>query len=71
MTPEVVACRPDDDVTDAEQLTGKRQKSRMLVTDENGRLVGVISLSDIAQVEEASRASETMRQVTHREARPH
>ena len=50
---------------------GKRQKSRMLVTDENGRLVGVISLSDITQVEEASRASETMRQVTKREARPH
>jgi len=29
----------------------------------------VISLSDIAQVEESSRASETMRQVTEREAR--
>ena len=48
---------------------GKRQKSRMLVTDENGRLVGVISLSDITQVEEASRATETMRQVTDRDAR--
>jgi len=71
MTPEVVACRPDDDVTNAEQLMGKRQKSRMIVTDENGRLVGVISLSDIAQVEEGLRASETMRQVTEREARPH
>ena len=71
MTAEVVACRPDDDVTEAEQLMGRRQKSRMIVTDENGRLVGVISLSDIAQVEEGLRASETMRQVTEREARPH
>ena len=26
MTREVVACRPDDDVTDAEQLMGRRQK---------------------------------------------
>jgi hypothetical protein len=32
---------------------------------------GGFSLSDIAQVEEGSRASETMRQVTDREARPH
>jgi CBS domain-containing protein len=71
MTREVVSCRPDADVRDAEQLMGTRQKSRMIVADEGGRLVGVISLSDIAQVEEGSRASETMKQVTDREARPH
>ena len=71
MTREVVACRPDADVRDAEQLMGTRQKSRMIVADEDGRLVGVISLSDIAQVEEGSRASETMKQVTDREVRPH
>src|SRR5437588_12810317 len=62
MTPEVVACRPDDDVTNAEQLMGSRQKSRIICTDKDGRLAGVISLSDIAQVEEGSRASETMKQ---------
>ena len=71
MTREVIACRPGDDVTRAEQLMGKHQKSRIICTDENGRLIGVISLSDIAQVEEASRASQTMKQVTKREARPH
>jgi len=43
----------------------------MIVTDENGRLVGVISPSDIAQIEEVSRASQTMKQVTERGARPH
>src|SRR5438093_13036996 len=32
MTPGVVSCRPDDDVTDAEQPTGDRKKSRMIVT---------------------------------------
>jgi len=71
MTREVIACRPGDDVTRAEQLMGKHQKSRIICTDENERLIGVISLSDIAQVEEASRASQTMKQVTEREARPH
>ena len=49
---------------------GKHQKSRMICTDQEGRLLGVISLSDIAQVEEPSRASQTMKQVTEREARP-
>ena len=71
MTREVIACRPDDDVRRAEQLMGRHHKSRMICTDEEGRLLGVISLSDIAQVEEASRASQTMKQVTEREARPH
>ena len=70
MTREVISCRPDDEVTRAEQLMGKHQKSRMICTDQEGRLLGVISLSDIAQVEEPSRASQTMKQVTEREARP-
>ena len=43
----------------------------MIVTDEEGCLLGVISLSDIAQIEGASRASQTMRQITDREARPY
>ena len=71
MTREVVACRPGDDVRRAEELMGKQHKSRMIVADEDWRLLGVISLSDIAQVEDASRASQTMKQVTEREARPH
>lgn len=71
MTREVVACRPEDDVRRAEELMGKQHKSRMIVADEQWRLLGVISLSDIAQVEDASRASQTMKQVTEREARPH
>jgi CBS domain-containing protein len=71
MTREVVACRPGDDVRRAEELMGKQHKSRMIVADEEWRLLGVISLSDIAQVEDAPRASQTMKQVTEREARPH
>src|SRR5881296_2422204 len=33
MTREVIACRPDDEVTRAEQLMGKHHKSRMICTD--------------------------------------
>jgi CBS domain-containing protein len=71
MTREVVACRPEDDVRRAEKLMGDNQKSRIVCTDEQGRLLGVISLSDIAQHEnEQQRIADTMRRVTTREARP-
>lgn len=68
MTCEVVACKPMDDVHDAEQAMGQHQKSRIMCLDDDGRLVGVISLSDIAQHEDGERAARTMRQVTYREA---
>jgi CBS domain-containing protein len=68
MTKEVVACRPSEDVSKAEQLMGKNQKSRILCVDDSGKLVGVISLSDIAQ-RDGGRVAQTMRDVTAREAR--
>jgi CBS domain-containing protein len=70
MSREIIACRPEDDVRKVEQLMGENRKSRMLCLDESGRLVGVISLSDIAQYEDAGPAARTMREVTGREARP-
>src|SRR5262249_17744499 len=68
MTREVVSCRPADDLTRAQELMSSRKKSRMLVTDEGGRLLGVISLSDIAQ-HDGGRAAETLKQVAGRESR--
>jgi len=67
MTSEVVACRPDEDVRQAEERMRKAQKSRIMCTDAEGRVVGVISLSDIAQVETDREVTETMRAVTARE----
>ena len=69
MTREVVCCRPDDDLEDAEKLMGKNQKSRIVVIDAGGALVGVISLSDIAQREVGPKASQTLREVSQREVR--
>jgi len=69
MSREVVTCRPKDDVRDAERLMAKNHKSRIVCVDEEGRLAGVISLSDIAQHERGGRASETLRGVSEREAR--
>jgi CBS domain-containing protein len=69
MTREVIACRPQDDIQRAEQLMAQHAKSRIMCLDDTGKLVGVISLSDIAQFEDAARAVETLRQVSEREMR--
>ena len=65
MTGEVVACSPRDSLETALQLMAENHKSRIMCLDEEGRLVGVISLSDIAQL--VGDASETLRQVSDRE----
>jgi CBS domain-containing protein len=69
MTNEVVCCRVTDDLGRAEDLMALHKKSRILVTNEEGFLEGVLSLSDIAQVEDARRTAKTIREVTSREAR--
>ncbi len=69
LTREVIACRPEDDLHKAEQLMAAHHKSRIMCVDENDVLVGVISLSDIAQRESGTRASRTLREVSEREAR--
>jgi CBS domain-containing protein len=68
MTEEVVCCRPEDDLAEAERLMATRQKSRIVVTDENGTLRGVISLSDVAARDTATRAAVTLKNVATREA---
>ncbi len=68
MTREVVGCNPKDDLREAEQLMAKHHKSRIMCLDGGGRLQGVISLSDIAQREQAN-AWQTLRQISEREAR--
>jgi len=52
MPGELVACRPSDDVERARELMESSRKSRIICTGTDGRLVGVISLSDLAQVDD-------------------
>jgi|SRR5687767_5512078 CBS domain-containing protein len=69
LTEECIACGPDDDLRKAEELMGRNHKSRIMCIDSDGRLVGVISLSDIAQREKGDKAAQTLREVSEREAR--
>jgi CBS domain-containing protein len=48
MTPEVVACRDTDDIADAARTMQLAQLRRLVVVDQQGRLVGIVSLGDIA-----------------------
>ncbi|HYD39416.1 MAG TPA: CBS domain-containing protein [Anaeromyxobacter sp.] len=68
MTEEVIACRPEDDIQDAQLAMAENHKSRIICCDEEGRLLGVISLSDVAE-HAPDTASETLRDVSEREAR--
>ncbi len=48
MTLEAVTCQPDDAVEDALEIMGRRQIRRLPVVDEDGLLVGIVTLADIA-----------------------
>jgi CBS domain-containing protein len=48
MTPEVVSCCEDQDVQTAAQLMATRQLRRLPVLDHAQRLVGILSLADLA-----------------------
>jgi CBS domain-containing protein len=71
MTPEAVSCRPDDDVTRAEQLMRLNQISRILCIDDEGQIAGVISLADISQYEVDTEAGKVLAEVKGSEAHVH
>ena len=70
MTGAVVACRTDDDVRKAQALMAEHHKSRIIVLEAEGRVAGVISLSDLADRIDGPGAAQTMRAVSQREVLP-
>ncbi len=69
MTRELLTCLATDDVERAEALMRARHKNRIIVVDPDGRLAGVMSLTDIAEHEDDARAMRTIRGVLARELR--
>lgn len=49
MARQVMSCRPEDDILDAENVMRRAQLRRLPVTDANGRLLGMLSINDIAR----------------------
>jgi CBS domain-containing protein len=68
MTRAVVSCRDSDDLAVAEQRMIQHRVSRVVVEDGEGRLCGIISLSDLAEREPGRRAAIVLREVASREA---
>jgi CBS domain-containing protein len=48
MTPDVLYCYEDQDVHEAARLMAEQQVRRVLVLDRDQRLVGIVSLGDLA-----------------------
>lgn len=64
---KVISCAPNEDIRKAQQLMAQHHVSRILCL-EDGKLAGVISLSDLAEKDGAGTV-QTMKEVSRREAR--
>ena len=49
MSRQVAACHPNDDVAACERLMSEKQVRRLPVLDQQGKLVGVVSLNDLTR----------------------
>jgi CBS domain-containing protein len=49
MAKKVMTCKPDDDLARAHELCRRHQLHRLPVTDAQGRLVGIVSVNDLAR----------------------
>jgi CBS domain-containing protein len=64
-----LSCEPEDDLHELELRMAREKKTRALVKASDGSLLGVISLSDIAQNERsAARTGRLLKEVTRRES---
>jgi len=70
MSRDVVCCRAEDPVTRAEELMTCHLKLRLVVIDDEDRLTGIISLTDLAKCLQPTRAAAILRQVSARGLRP-
>jgi CBS domain-containing protein len=48
MTPKIISCYEDQDVSEAARLMEKNQVRRLVVLNRDKRLVGIVSLGDLA-----------------------
>jgi CBS domain-containing protein len=69
MTRDVRVCRPTDSLRTAERRMAEVKRSRLVVVDHEGRCLGVISLTDIAQADSRAHAGHVLYEVTQRPAR--
>lgn len=75
MANDVKCCTPDERVADVERRMSEFQIRRMPVVLDGGRLVGILSMNDLALAAERGMAgpeevAETLAQISHHRGRP-
>lgn len=68
MSSPAVTCLETADVAEAEDLMAVERKSRIVITDAEGKLTGVVSLADLVEHVRGRKSMETVRAVLWREA---
>jgi CBS domain-containing protein len=71
MTPDPIVCYASDDLAWCERLMSENQINRMVVVGDDEKLVGVISLADLAAVEDDETVGDVVSDVKLGEAEPH
>ena len=66
-TRQLISCSPQDDVSKAQELMAQNHVSRIVCVDGEGKLAGVISLSDIVE-HLPEESAQTLREVSERES---
>jgi CBS domain-containing protein len=65
MTPGIAFCFEDQDITEAAAMMKEKQIRRLPVLDRNKRLVGIVSLGDLAvQTQDDAMSGETLERVS-------
>ena len=68
MSKPVITCLADAKINMAEELMCEEGKARLVITEEDGRVVGILSLADLLEHAPARQALHTARTVLWREA---
>lgn len=64
MTPEVVTCTADDELGALEELMKQHQVRRIVVVDDAGAVVGIVSTSDLARAADEAAVGDTVKAIT-------
>jgi len=64
MSEDVQTCREDDNLADAAARMGSHQLRRLVVVNDAGRLVGILSLGDIAHDYGAKKVGQTLEEIS-------
>ena len=59
-----VACREGENLDDCERLMQERQVRRIPIVDDDGRVIGIVSLADLALKDKAEKVAKTVADVS-------